>query len=159
MSARRKASPSRMELAKARDSGRYNIGQAARASGVSAKMIRHYEAIGLVPAADRTVGNYRVYDESDVHTLRFVQRARSLGFSMKQVAELLSLWRNRARASASVRRLALEHISELESKIRELEEMVRTLRHLAHQCRGDARPECPILDNLALADRHQGPRA
>jgi MerR family transcriptional regulator, copper efflux regulator len=127
----------------------YNIGQAAEASGVSAKMIRHYESIGLIRAAGRSAGNYRVYDDRDVHTLRFVRRARSLGFSMKQIAELLSLWQNRSRSSAKVRRLALEHVDALENKILELQTMVRTLRHLAEQCHGDSRPDCPILDDLA----------
>ena len=145
----RKPSSPRVELAKARDQGLYNIGDAARLTGVSAKMIRHYESIGLIPRAGRTVGNYRVYSENDLHTLRFIQRARSLGFSMKQIGELLSLWQNRSRASASVRKLALEHVDELERKIGELQGMANTLRHLAHECRGDARPECPILDDLA----------
>ncbi len=145
----RRASASRVELAEAKGKGLYNIGDAARLTGVSAKMIRHYESIGLVPKAGRTVGNYRVYSENDLHTLRFIHRARSLGFSMKQIGELLSLWQNRSRASASVRRLALEHVEELEKKARELQGMAKTLRHLAHECRGDARPECPILDDLA----------
>lgn len=127
----------------------YNIGQAADASGVSAKMIRHYESIGLIRAAGRSAGNYRQYDERDIHTLRFVRRARSLGFSMKQIAELLSLWKNRSRSSSKVRQLALEHADELDGKIRELQTMVRTLKHLAQQCHGDSRPDCPILDDLA----------
>jgi MerR family transcriptional regulator, copper efflux regulator len=145
----RKPSSARVELAEAKGRGLYNIGDAARLTGVSAKMIRHYESIGLMPKAGRTVGNYRVYSETDLHTLRFVQRARSLGFSMKQIGELLSLWQNRSRASASVRKLALEHVEELERKSRALRGMANTLRHLAHECRGDARPECPILDDLA----------
>ncbi|MFL6578377.1 MAG: Cu(I)-responsive transcriptional regulator [Povalibacter sp.] len=127
----------------------YSISKAAAASGVSAKMIRHYEAIGLIPAPERTSGNYRAFDDSDVHTLRFIQRARALGFSMKQIATLVSLWRNRGRSSANVRRLALDHIAELRAKIESLQAMVRTLEQLAEHCHGDARPECPILDELA----------
>jgi Cu(I)-responsive transcriptional regulator len=143
--------PSTASAAPSKARAAYNIGQAAEASGVSAKMIRHYESIGLVRAPGRSAGNYRVYDDRDVHTLRFVRRARSLGFSMKQIAELLSLWQNRSRSSAHVRRLALEHVDELESKIHELQTMVRTLKHLADRCHGDSRPECPILDDLASA--------
>lgn len=134
-----------------RGAGSYTIGQAAAASGVSAKMIRHYESIGLVPRARRTPGNYRTYGEADVHTLRFIHRARSLGFSMKQIAELLSLWRNRARRSERVRALALEHLAGLERKIRELQSMARTIRDLAERCHGDSRPDCPILEDLAAA--------
>lgn len=130
---------------------RYTIGRAAEISGVSAKMIRHYEAIGLIPRAGRTAGNYRTYGDNDVHTLRFIQRARALGFSMKQIATLVSLWRNRSRSSASVQRLALEHIDELQTKIESLQAMVRTLSDLAHACHGDARPDCPILEDLARA--------
>lgn len=128
---------------------RYTIGRAASVSGVSAKMIRHYEAIGLIPKADRTTSNYRTYGASDIHTLHFIQRARALGFSMKQIATLVSLWRDRARPSASVQRLAKEHIAELQAKIAAMQSMVRTLSALAHACRGDARPDCPILDDLA----------
>lgn len=140
-----------MALGQARSDGLYNIGEAAEASGVSAKMIRHYESIGLIPRPGRTVGNYRIYGESDVHTLRFVHRARSLGFSMKQIAELLSLWQNRARRSERVRALALEHVETLERKIQQMQAMAQTLKELADHCHGDARPECPILDDLALA--------
>jgi len=129
---------------------RYTIGRAAEVSGVSAKMIRHYESIGLIPKADRTASNYRTYGSSDVHTLHFIQRARALGFSMKQIATLVSLWRNRTRPSASVQRLAKEHIAELQAKIESMQSMVRTLSELAHACRGDARPDCPILDDLAM---------
>ena len=126
----------------------YTIGKAAAASGVSAKMIRHYESIGLIPAAERTAGNYRAYTENDVHTLRFIQRARALGFSMKQIATLVSLWHNRRRSSVTVRRLALDHIAELRAKIDSLQAMVQTLENLASHCHGDTRPECPILDEL-----------
>ena len=125
-----------------------NIGEVAAASGVSAKMIRYYESIGLVSKAARTSSGYRAYTESDVHTLRFVRRARDLGFSVEQMANLLALWRDRTRASADVKRIALEHISELEQKMRELREMAETLSHLAHNCHGDHRPECPILNEL-----------
>jgi len=140
------------------DRGLYNIGQAAAASGVSAKMIRHYESIGLLRSAARTAGNYRVYGEADMHTLRFIQRARSLGFSMKQIAELLSLWHNRARRSETVQRLALEHVTALERKAQELQSMAGSLKHLAHACHGDARPDCPILDDLALPTAADGER-
>jgi Cu(I)-responsive transcriptional regulator len=125
------------------------IGQAAKASGVSAKMIRHYESIGLLPKAQRTQSGYRLYDENDVHTLRFIQRARSLGFPLETIRTLLALWRNRRRSSAQVKELALHHVENLERKIEEMQAMVRTLKHLAHHCHGDERPDCPILDDLA----------
>ncbi|HEY5806972.1 MAG TPA: Cu(I)-responsive transcriptional regulator [Povalibacter sp.] len=130
-------------------SARYNIGRAAAVAGVSAKMIRHYESTGLIPAADRTIGNYRTYSDNDIHTLIFVQRARALGFSMKQIGVLVSLWRNRGRSSAQVRRLATEHITELKTRIASMQAMVRTLEELAEHCHGDVRPDCPILDDLA----------
>jgi MerR family transcriptional regulator, copper efflux regulator len=126
-----------------------NIGQAAEASGVSAKMIRHYEAIGLMAKARRTDSGYRIYDGNDVHTLRFIRRGRALGFSMKEIEQLLSLWRNRRRASGDVRRVAQQHIAELDQKIAELQAMRRTLHQLVQHCHGDRRPECPILDDLA----------
>jgi Cu(I)-responsive transcriptional regulator len=126
-----------------------NIGQAAEASGVSAKMIRHYEAIGLMAKARRTDSGYRIYDGNDVHTLRFVRRGRALGFSMKEIAQLLGLWRNRRRASGDVRRVAQQHIAELDQKIAELQAMRRTLHQLVQHCHGDRRPECPILDDLS----------
>jgi Cu(I)-responsive transcriptional regulator len=125
------------------------IGQAAKSSAVSAKMIRHYESIGLLPKAHRTEAGYRLYDEADVHTLRFIQRARSLGFPLETIRTLLALWRNRRRSSAHVKDLAERHIGDLERKITEMQSMVRTLRHLAHNCHGDERPDCPILDDLA----------
>ena len=125
------------------------IGLAAKSSAVSAKMIRHYESIGLLPKAQRTEAGYRLYDETDVHTLRFIQRARSLGFPLETIRTLLALWRNRRRSSAQVKDLAERHVADLERKIAEMQAMVRTLRHLAHNCHGDERPDCPILDDLA----------
>ncbi len=141
--------PKYFELAEARSDGLMNIGRAAEASGVSAKMIRHYESIGLLPDATRTVAGYRVYRERDIHTLRFIRRARDLGFSMKEIGELLGLWNNRRRSSADVKKLAARHLRELDEKIRELQEMSATLAHLANHCHGDERPDCPILDDLS----------
>ncbi len=130
-----------------------NIGEAAGASGVSAKMIRHYESIGLVPRAARSAAGYRLYDERDVHTLRFIRRARDLGFPVELIRELLSLWHNKRRTSASVKRLALQQIEELERKRAELEKMADALRHLVEHCSGDQRPDCPIIDDLAAGRR------
>jgi MerR family copper efflux transcriptional regulator len=129
-----------------------SIGAAARASGVSAKMIRHYESIGLLPRAQRSNGNYRLYAPQDVHILRFIQRARSLGFPLETIRELLALWRNRQRSSAQVKKLALGHVAGLEAKIAEMQEMAVALRHLAQNCHGDDRPDCPILEGLAKGD-------
>jgi Cu(I)-responsive transcriptional regulator len=126
-----------------------NIGDASKASAVSAKMIRHYESLGLVPKAPRTEAGYRQYDDAAVHTLRFIRRARDLGFSIDEIRALLGLWRNRRRASADVKRIALAHAADLQRRIDEMSAMRRTLKHLAHCCAGDARPECPILDDLA----------
>lgn len=126
-----------------------NIGQAAQASGVSAKMIRYYESIALIPAGRRTDSGYRIYGENDVHTLRFVKRARTLGFSLEQIRELVSLWQDPDRASGDVKRIAETHVEELEQKIREMSEMRDTLKRLARACCGDHRPECPILEGLA----------
>ncbi|WEF33421.1 Cu(I)-responsive transcriptional regulator [Pseudoduganella chitinolytica] len=125
-----------------------NIGQAAAASGITAKMIRYYESIGLLPAAARTDSGYRVYGERELHVLRFIRRARKLGFSLERIAELLSLWRDDGRASADVKRVALAHVTELEERIRELTEMRDTLATLADCCHGDDRPDCPILQTL-----------
>jgi len=125
-----------------------NIGQAARRSGVTAKMIRHYESIGLIPRVTRTGSGYRVYDENDIHTLRFVRRARDLGFSMKEIGKLLGLWRNKSRPSAAVKKLALEHVRALDEKIEELRAMSDALKTLARKCHGDGRPDCPILDGM-----------
>ena len=141
-----------LELAEAKEQGLLNIGQAAAASGVSAKKIRHYETIGLIPEAGRTFSNYRLYSHSDVHTLQFVRRARNLGFPLPAIKALLALWQDRRRKSADVRRIALEHVAELDARIAEMESMRRTLQHLAASCHGDHRPECPILDDLAELD-------
>ena len=142
-----------IELSTARQEGLHNIGEAAQQSGVSAKMIRHYESIGLMSPARRTLANYRIYTDNDVHTLRFIHRARTLGFSMKQIAQLLNLWRDRRRASAHVKRVALAHVQELDERIREMQQMRNTLEKLAAHCSGDERPECPILEDLAADGR------
>jgi len=126
-----------------------NIGEAAAASGVTAKMIRHYESIGLIEAAPRTESGYRRYGDDEVNVLRFVRRARSLGFSIKDIGALLVLWRDRTRSSAEVKSVALARIAELDGKIAELKGMRDALHHLASHCHGDARPACPILDDLA----------
>lgn len=126
-----------------------NISAASQASGVSAKMIRHYEALGLVPGVRRTEAGYRQYDETTVHLLRFIRRARDLGFDTREIAALLQLWRNKRRSSAEVKRIALQHVDALDARIAALQSMQRTLTHLAHGCHGDERPDCPILDDLA----------
>jgi Cu(I)-responsive transcriptional regulator len=126
-----------------------NIGQAAGRSGVSAKMVRHYESLGLLPKVARTEAGYRQYGDAEVHTLRFIRRARDLGFSMAEIGELLKLWQNRRRASADVKRIALAHVADLERRIDEMASMKRTLERLAACCHGDQRPDCPILDELA----------
>ncbi len=125
-----------------------NIGEAAKASGVSAKMIRYYEQTGLIPEAGRTASGYRTYTTTEVQMLRFVRRARDLGFTVERIAELLALWRDRSRQSADVKQLALSQVEGLRRKIREMEDMVATLEHLAHGCNGDHRPDCPILADL-----------
>jgi len=126
-----------------------NIGAASKASGVSTKMIRHYEDIGLLPKVARSFGNYRVYSANDIHVLRFIRRARDLGFSIEEIRELLGLWRNKSRSSAAVKKIAGKHIADLRVKIAELESMVQTLEHLTRNCHGDHRPDCPILDDLS----------
>lgn len=134
-----------------RDEGLHTIGEAAIRTGVSAKMIRHYERIGLIPEAARTHAGYRLYSAPDLHRLRFVKRSRALGFSMKQIEVLLALWSDRSRASAEVKQLARQHADDLARRIAEMQAMQRTLEDLARRCHGDARPDCPILDDLGGA--------
>ena len=129
-----------------------NIGAAARASGVPAKTIRYYEEIGLIDAAARSGGNYRIYGDNEVQTLRFIQRARSLGFSVGEVAELLALWRDKSRSSRQVKALASRHLQDIDGKIAALMTMRDTLKELIERCHGDARPDCPILTDLAGQD-------
>jgi MerR family copper efflux transcriptional regulator len=126
-----------------------NIGDAAKASGVSAKLIRYYESIGLIPEAGRTASGYRVYTAAEVNTLRFIKRARTLGFSIERIQHLVGLWQDKARASGEVKHIALEHVTELEAKIAEMQAMRDALRELADACHGDHRPDCPILRDLA----------
>jgi len=137
-----------LERADALGKGLLDIGRAAKESGVSVKMVRHYEAIGLLKNVARTFANYRVYSDKDVHTLRFIKRARTLGFSMDDIRELLALWQNKTRPSASVKKIAGGHLQDLKRRILEMQSMVATLEHLTHNCHGDSRPDCPILDNL-----------
>lgn len=125
------------------------IGEAARRSGVSPRMVRHYESLGLLPSVARSESGYRQYSEAEVHTLRFIKRARELGFSMAEIAELVGLWQDRGRASASVKRIAQQHVDELSQRIEAMRQMQASLQSLVACCRGDARPECPILDELA----------
>ena len=128
-----------------------NIGEASDATGVSAKMIRYYEETRLITPAHRSAAGYRVYAENDIQTLRFIRRARDLGFTVKQIEDLLLLWRDRSRARGDVKRIATDHIADLQKKMRELQEMVTTLAHLAHNCHGDDRPDCHILTSLGEA--------
>ncbi|UEM21354.1 Cu(I)-responsive transcriptional regulator [Skermanella mucosa] len=125
-----------------------NIGQAAKASGVNAKLIRYYESIGLTPEAGRTASGYRVYTPHEVNILRFVRRARTLGFSIERIQHLVGLWQDKDRESAEVKQIALEHVAELEAKIAEMRAMSDTLQELADACQGDHRPDCPILRDL-----------
>ena len=138
-----------MEHSDALQSGLLDIGRASKASGVSVKMIRHYESIGLLKNVARTFANYRVYGAGDIHTLRFIRRARALGFSMDDIRELLALWQNKSRPSASVKKIAGGHVDDLRRRIAEMQSMVATLEHLTHNCHGDQRPDCPILEDLA----------
>jgi MerR family copper efflux transcriptional regulator len=126
-----------------------NIGEVAKISGVNAKQIRHYESLAIIPKAGRSDAGYRIYKESDVHILTFVKKARGLGFSMKEIKKLVSLWRNKNRASSEVKSLAQIHIKQLESKIHELQMMTNTLKNLSKNCQGNDRPDCPILDNFS----------
>lgn len=143
------ASKTPAALSEARQRGYYSIGKAAELSGLTPKMVRYYESLQLIPKAARTAGDYRVYSSADIHSLRFIRRARSLGFSMDEIGTLLSLWRNQRRASAQVKRLAQKHIADLDSKIAELQSMRSALADLAEHCHGDSRPDCPILADLA----------
>lgn len=128
------------------------IGEASAASDVSQRMIRHYEKIGLMPTAARRDSGYRDYDQRDVHTLRFIGRARDLGFGIDEIRQLLALWRDRSRSSADVKALALARAAELKRKASELDGMRRTLERLAADCHGDTRPDCPIIDDLGAAE-------
>lgn len=133
-----------------------NIGEAAKASGVSAKMIRYYEQIGLIPPANRRESGYRSYSTSDVHMLRFIRRGRDLGFPVGEINELLGLWRDKSRQSAEVKCIATAHMSELRKKIDSLEQIASTLESLIECCSGDQRPDCPILDDLENRAGRQG---
>lgn len=133
-----------------------NIGEAASASGVSAKMIRHYESVGLLPAASRTFSGYRQYGDKDVSRLRFIRHSRDLGFSLEQIGELLDLWQNRKRSSRQVKALAEAHIVALDEKLKELQEMRGTLEDLVRGCSGDERPDCPIIESLASETASSG---
>lgn len=131
--------------------GLLNIGQASEKTGVSAKMIRYYEEIGLIPPSARTESGYRLYGGKDIHTLRFIRRARDLGFSIEEIGDLLALWKDRTRKSADVKRLALKHVADLRTKIAELTGMANAIEHLADCCAGNNRPDCPILEELETA--------
>ena len=125
-----------------------NIGEAAEKAGVTPKMVRHYESLGLLPKVQRTEAGYRVYRDPEVHTLRFIKRSRDLGFSIPEIGELVKLWQDRRRPSSSVKKVATAHLAELDRKIKEMESMRKTLQHLVHCCQGNDRPECPILTEL-----------
>lgn len=140
------------------DDGWLDIGRAAKASDLSAKMVRHYEAIGLLGQIQRTAAGYRIYGPTDVHRLRFIRRARALGFSMEEIRALLALWADKGRPSREVKRLAQAHVTELRQRIDEMQSMVATLEDLAERCHGDHRPDCPILQDLAGSGR-RGPGA
>jgi Cu(I)-responsive transcriptional regulator len=127
----------------------FNIGQASKSSGISSKMIRHYEEVGLLGAAKRSQSGYRIYNENDLHILNFIRHARDLGFSIKKIQELLGLWLNKDRASEQVKKIAMEHILELDNKIQSLQSMKEELHALANRCHGNARPDCPIIEKLA----------
>ena len=129
----------------------FNIGEAAARSGVSAKMLRHYESLGLLPAIARSESGYRQYSERDVHTLRFIRSARDLGFKITEIAQLLQLWQDQGRSSADVKRIALAHLADLDRRMAELAVMRQTLQSLVQHCKGDKRPNCPILQGLSEA--------
>lgn len=147
MNRRRDTAP-KPEMAEARSQGLVNIGEAAAATGVSAKSIRHYEESGLIQPANRTFANYRLYSQKDLHTLRFIKSARSLGFSIADIGKLLNLWQNQSRSSSDVKKLALGHVADLDLRIQEMQRMRDTLQNLARNCHGDKRPDCPILKGL-----------
>ena len=126
-----------------------NIGEVAALSEVNTKMIRRYEELGIIPKAGRTDSGYRQYSDKDVHILRFVKRSRELGFSMKDIKQLINLWRNKSRSSSQVKSIAQKHQEELEKKLKEIQSMLNTINHLVHNCHGDQRPDCPILDDLS----------
>ncbi len=130
-------------------SNQLNIGHVASETGISAKMIRHYETIGLLNAPKRSDAGYRIYEHADVHKLRFIRQARNLGFPIEQIRELMGLWQNQRRTSRKVKELALEHIAELDERIRELQDIKQAITHLVKHCHGDERPDCPILEGLA----------
>ncbi len=143
-----------LELADAHAKGLHSIGEAAKLTGLSAKMIRHYEGLGLITPTDRTYANYRVYQTRDIHLLSFIKSARDLGFSMKQIAILASLWQDSERSSAEVKKLALEHIRDMDERIYSLQQMRKALHDLASRCQGDNRPNCPILEAMACHHSH-----
>lgn len=126
-----------------------NIGEVSKLSEVNSKMIRRYEEMGIIPKAGRSLSGYRTYSEKDVHILKFVKRARELGFSMKDIKQLVSLWRNKSRPSSQVKSIATKHVTELENKLFEIQSMLKTLKNLTDNCHGDNRPDCPILDELS----------
>jgi Cu(I)-responsive transcriptional regulator len=125
-----------------------NIGELARETGISTKLIRHYEDIGLIPKVSRTENGYRKYLEQDINYLRFVRRSRELGFSLEDIKKLMSLWKNKTRSSSQVKVLAEKHLKELDKKLKQIKDMSDSLRHLVHNCHGDQRPDCPILKKL-----------
>ncbi|BEP94381.1 Cu(I)-responsive transcriptional regulator [Acidovorax sp. A79] len=143
--------PARHRAEPALPSRPLSIGEAARSAGISARMVRHYESLGLLSAVARTDSGYRQYTEADVHTLHFIRRSRDLGFSMEEIAELLALWHDRSRASSQVKRIAQAHIDDLSERIAAMQAMQRTLKTLVSCCQGNDRPDCPILDDLAAA--------
>lgn len=138
-----------METFKGIKAGTMNIGEVAKLSEVNSKMIRRYEEMGIIPKAGRNLSGYRTYSEKDVHILKFVKRARELGFSMKDIKQLVSLWRNKNRPSSQVKTIATKHVNELEQKLMEIQSMLKTLKNLTDNCHGDNRPDCPILDELS----------
>lgn len=150
-----RAKKTSLQLADAHAQGLRSIGEAAKLTGLTAKMIRHYESLGLITPTDRTYANYRVYQTRDIHVLSFIKSARDLGFSMKQIAILTSLWQDSGRSSAEVKKLALEHIQEMDERIYSLQQMRKSLHDLASRCHGDDQPDCPILDAISCHHSHK----